>query len=68
MGDMANFYINQHMNAHPNDFWMKRSSNARPTCTHCGMRGLKWKSTDKGWRLADANTNIIHTCPQYKRK
>lgn len=33
------------------------------TCRHCGASGLKWKSTDGGWRLhAGAD---LHNCAAY---
>ena len=34
-------------------------------CKHCGMKGLIWKDTENGWRLAAANGEL-HTCAQHK--
>lgn len=67
MGEMADFYVDQHMDAFPDDFWAN-SGGTRPVCRYCGRRGLKWKETDQGWRLADANTEEIHICKEYKKK
>jgi hypothetical protein len=64
MGEMAEFYIHQHMDAFPDDFWANKR-HTRPTCKYCGMRGLKWKETDRGWRLSDSNTGELHTCKEY---
>ncbi len=44
-----------------------RNSNARPTCAYCGTRGLVWKKTAQGWRLADSNTGAIHACREYRK-
>lgn len=37
MGEMADFYIEQHMSAFPDDFWVRKES-ARPVCKYRGMR------------------------------
>lgn len=67
MGEMADFYIEQHMNAFPDDFWVRKES-SRPVCKYCGMRGLKWKETDSGWRLVTPVTELVHTCKEYFEK
>jgi hypothetical protein len=36
------------------------------TCRYCGKRGLEWRDTGGGWRLADP-CGTIHTCEQYPR-
>lgn len=37
------------------------------TCKHCGTKGLVWKNTGNGWRLATANGEL-HTCDKYVRQ
>ena len=71
MGDMADYLIDQGMDAWMNGDEMdidstdghsiKRES---VTCRYCGVKGLHWVETEKGWRLAGANEEI-HSCDQY---
>jgi len=72
MGDMADFIIDQGMNAWSYDdddeFPMDKDGvmlvNNQHRCRYCGCGGLHWANTLHGWRLA-ASTGKIHSCVQY---
>lgn len=48
--------------SHPPMFLPRVTTKA---CKHCGMKGLIWKDTGNGWRLAAQNCEL-HTCAQHK--
>lgn len=75
MGEMADFYINQALDAGESPFGGRRSRQVYrdpwcETCKHCGKYGLKWRLTNQGqWQLYE-NTRVEHNrlkehvCPQ----
>jgi hypothetical protein len=38
------------------------------TCKYCGEGSFHWVDTDKGWRLADDETDEIHDCPKFRKR
>jgi len=59
MGDMADFINDM---SPEEDYGFERGK----TCKHCGLSGLKWANTPKGWRLHDGAK--LHTCPSHPGK
>lgn len=68
MGDIADFYIDQMMDAYPE--WGSPYSRPRGkppskghavTCKHCGTRGLEWGNDGRKWYLIDPKGNA-HVC------
>lgn len=73
MGEYADEALRQ---AEDDDFGLARLFGAGPAqssqlvqrkrCKHCGLSGLKWKSTPEGWRLEDV-LGRIHECLKVPR-
>ena len=62
MGEMADFYIAQEMDAFGWSPWGRGTAPTTVVCNRCGARGLKWKETPAGWRLF--SKKLQHTCAQ----
>lgn len=61
MGEMADCFIDQMLDAYP-DWNPARRTRPRPiTCQHCGERGLIWSHDGRGWYLTDRECNP-HDC------
>lgn len=59
MGEMADFYINQALEAGENPFGSPYKNKWSESCKKCGQGGLKWRETDAGWRLFE-NERVEH--------
>lgn len=69
MGEMADYLNDSMMDASPewNPFGTPRRASST-VCKYCGMKGLKWKQLDSGWRLVISATEVLHICKQYVPK
>lgn len=64
MGEMEDMWLDDVMEA----YWEGALEEAdfqaaEKVCRYCGEGGLRWRSTDKGWRLFGRDG--VHSCKQY---
>jgi hypothetical protein len=62
MAEMAEFYLEQEMNAHP-DEWFHRTYGPPLKCKHCGATGLYWQTVKGQYRIYEKSTIAQHVCP-----
>lgn len=61
MGEMAEYYIQQEMDAHPDWNPFATRPSALPTCMHCGKDKLSWRQIKGNWVLFESPTKQ-HNC------
>jgi len=69
MGEMADFLIDDMMDAYPewNPYGSVRPASSLKTCKYCGKSTLHWELTGEGWRLF-GKKGKLHICDKYKKK